>query len=151
MRHRLFTYLVAGLFLVCAAQAQTARPYLFATAAASTPPDGPPFPISVDVTLENRGQADSAPGNLELVMKPLVSSASKPKSETVTMWDPVSQSQPISALKPGEKKLLHFTTSYQCNAAFKNRTGSFKATNIAAAGADVTVTMTTTVKELPQK
>ena len=44
------------------------------------------------------------------------------------------------------EKVFHFTTNYQCNAAFKNRTGSFKATNIAAAGADVTAI----VKETPQ-
>lgn len=151
-RYFLSTFLLAGLIAACVVQAQTTpRAYLFATAAASTPPDGPPYPIAIDVTVENRGQVDSAPGNLELVTKPSVTSANKPKSDTLTMWDPVSQFQPVGALKPGEKKVLHFNTNYQCNAAFKNRTGSFKATNIAAAGADVTVTMTTTVKELPPK
>ena len=150
MRFSHYSFFVALVFLGLA-QAQTApRAYVSATAAASTPPDGPPFPISVDVTVENRGQADSAPGSLELVLKPVVSSANKPKSDTLTMWDPISQTQTVSALKPGEKKVFHFTTNYQCNAAFKNRTGSFKATNIAAAGADVTVTMAATVKETPQ-
>lgn len=121
---RLFFFVGAVLVLRCAVGAQpAARAYLVAVAAASTPPDGPPFPISVDVTVENRGQAESASGNLELVLKPAVSSASKPKGDTPTMWDPVSQSQPLSALKPGERKVFHFTTSYQCNAAFKNRTG----------------------------
>ncbi|ODT57971.1 hypothetical protein ABS71_19190 [bacterium SCN 62-11] len=128
-----------------------ARPYISATAAASTPPDGPPYPISIDVTVENRGQAESAPSSLELVTKPSVTAANKPKSDTLTMWDPISQTQPIGALKPGERKVLHFTTIYQCNAAFKNRTGSFKATNIAAAGADVTVNTTVIVKEAPPK
>ncbi len=149
-RFRLFTLimvvLIAGL-----GNTQPGRSYLAATAAASTPPDGPPFPISIDVTVENRGQTDSLPGNLELVTKPSVTAANKPKSDTLTMWDPVSQFQPVGALKPGEKKVIHFTTNYQCNAAFKNRTGSFKATNIAAAGADVTVNMTAIVKEAPQK
>lgn len=128
-----------------------ARPYVSATAAASTPPDGPPYPISIDVTVENRGQTESVPGSLELITKPSVTAANKPKSDTLTMWDPISQTQPIGALKPGERKVLHFTTNYQCNAAFKNRTGSFKATNIAAAGADVTVNMTVIVKEAPPK
>ena len=136
------------LVVACLADAQpTPRAYLFATAAASTPPAGPPYPIVVDVTVENRGQADSMPANLELVTKPSVTSDNKPKRDVLTMWDPVSQSQPIGALKPGVKKVLHFTTQYECNAAFKNRTGSFKATNIAPAGADVTVTMITTMKE----
>jgi|JI10StandDraft_1071094.scaffolds.fasta_scaffold149794_5 hypothetical protein len=151
-RFRLFTLIVAVLVSAGLGNAQPgARPNLSATAAASTPPDGPPYPITIDVTVENRGQTDSAPGNLELITKPSVTGANKPKSDTLTMWDPVSQTQPVGALKPGEKKVLHFTTNYQCNAAFKNRTGSFKATNIAAAGADVTVTMTATVKEVPPK
>lgn len=143
---------VVVLIVACVAGAQTTpRAYLVTTAAASTPPNGPPFPIFIDVTVENRGQADSLPGNLELVTKPSVTSTNKPKSDTLTMWDPVTQIQPVGALKPGEKKVLHFTTQYECNAAFKNRTGSFKATNIAAAGADVTVIMTTTVREQPPK
>ncbi len=151
MKHfRLFT-LIAVVLVAGLGNAQPGRANLAATAAASTPPDGPPFPISIDVTVENRGQTESLPGNLELVTKPSVTAANKPKSDTLTMWDPVSQFQSVGALKPGEKKVFHFTTNYQCNAAFKNRTGSFKATNIAAAGADVTVNMTATVKEAPQK
>ncbi len=69
MKHfRLFT-LIAVVLVAGLGNAQPGRANLAATAAASTPPDGPPFPISIDVTVENRGQTESLPGNLELVTK----------------------------------------------------------------------------------
>jgi hypothetical protein len=132
------------------AQAQPApRPNLFVTAAASTPQNKTPYTISVEVTVENRGQADSPAGDLELVLKPSGSSANKPKSNVPTMWDPVNQSQPVPALKPGEKKVVTFSTPYSANSAFKNRTGSFKANNIEPTGGDTTVTMSTNVRPAP--
>ncbi|MFN8609081.1 MAG: hypothetical protein U0931_16215 [Vulcanimicrobiota bacterium] len=146
-RRHIFTLLCSALAGAWLAQAQPApRPNLFVSAAASTPQDRTPYRISVDVTVENRGQADAPAGNLELVLKPSGSSASKPKSDTPTMWDPVVQAQPIEALKPGAKKVIHFETPYSANSAFKNRSGSFKCNNIDATGGDVTVTMTTAVK-----
>lgn len=129
------------------AQAQpTPRPNLFVTASASTPQNKTPYTISVEVTVENRGQADSPAGNLELLLKPAGTSANKPKSDVPTMADPVSQAQPLPPLKPGEKKVVTFGTPYSANSAFRNRTGSFKANNIDPTGGDTTVTMTATVR-----
>ncbi|MBS2035894.1 hypothetical protein JST97_12975 [bacterium] len=146
-RRHLFTLLCTALAGGWLAQAQPSpRPNLFVSAAASTPQDRTPYTISVDVTVENRGQADSPAGNLELVLKPAGSSANKPKSDGPTMWDPVVEAQPIEPLKPGAKKVIHFSTPYSANSAFKNRTGSFKCNNIEATGGDVTVTMTATIK-----
>ncbi|MBX3169404.1 MAG: hypothetical protein KF760_18535 [Candidatus Eremiobacteraeota bacterium] len=148
MKRRLFLPLI-GVALLGGwlAQAQpTPRPNLFITASASTPQSRTPYTISVEVTVENRGQADSTAGNLELVLKPSGSSANKPKSDVPTMWDPFSQAEPLPALKPGEKKVVNFGTPYAANSAFRNRTGSFKANNIDPTGGDTTVTMTVTVR-----
>jgi len=146
-RRLLFPLIAVALTGAWLAQAQPgARPNVFITASASTPQNRTPYTISVDVTLENRGQGDSGAGTLELVLKPQGSSANKPKSDTATMWDPVSQSQPMPPLKPGEKKVVQFNTPYSANSAFKNRTGSFKCNNIDPTGGDTTVTMTATLK-----
>ncbi len=129
------------------AQAQpAARPNLFVTASASTPQNATPYTISVEVTVENRGQAESPAANLELVLKPAGTSANKPKSNVPTMWDPVTDGQAVPALKPGEKKVFSFRTPYSANSSFKNRTGSFKANNIDATGGDTTVSITATVR-----
>jgi hypothetical protein len=146
-RRHLFTLLWTALASGWLAQAQpVARPNLFISAAASTPQDRTPYTISVDVTVENRGQAEAPAGSLELTLKPAGSSANKPKSTAPTMWDPVVQAQPIESLKPGAKKLIHFNTPYSANGSFKNRSGSFKCNNIDPTGGDVTVTMTATIK-----
>ena len=145
-RRSLFT--VVGLALVGAGlvQAQpTPRPNLFVSAAASTPRDAP-FVITVDVTVENRGQADSKEANLELLFKPQAAMGSKPKSDVPTMFDPVTQAQPLPALKPGEKKSFSFRTNYQANSSFKNRSGSFKANNIDPTGGDPTIQLTATIR-----
>lgn len=146
-RRLLFPLIAVALTGAWLAQAQpTPRPNLFITASASTPQNRTPYTISVEVTVENRGQADSAAGNLELILKPQGSAANKPKSDTATMWDPVNQAQPMTALKPGEKKVVQFSTPYSANSAFRNRSGSFKCNNIDPTGGDTTVTMTATLK-----
>ncbi len=147
MNRRLFLPLLGVALLGgLLAQAQpTPRANLFITASASTPKDAP-YSISVEVTVENRGQADSPAGNLELVLKPAGSSAGKPKSDVPTMTDPVSQAQPLPPLKPGEKKMFSFGTPYSASSSFRNRTGSFKANNIGPTGSDTTVTMTVTAR-----
>lgn len=148
MNRRLFLPLL-GVALVggLLAQAQpTPRANVFITASASTPQNQTPYRITVEVTVENRGQADSTAGNLELVLKPAGTSANKPKSNVPTMFDPLSQAQPLPVLKPGEKKVLTFGTPYVANSAFRNRTGSFKAHNIDPTGGDTTVTMTVTAR-----
>lgn len=147
-RRHLFTLLCTALAGGMLAQAQPGgRPNLFVSASASTPQDRTPYTISVDVTVENRGQADGPAGSLELTLKPSGSAANKPKGDgSPTMWDPVVQSQPLEALKPGTKKVIHFNTPYSANSAFKNRSGSFKCNNIDATGGDVTVTMSAAVK-----
>ena len=96
--------------------------------------------------MENRGQADSKDANLELLLKPQGALGSRPKSDVPTMFDPVSQAQPLPALKPGEKKTFSFSTPYQANSSFKNRTGSFKANNVDPTGGDTTISMTTAIR-----
>ena len=148
MKRRLFFPLIAAALAgAWLAQAQPApRANVFITAAASTPQNKTPYTISVEVTVENRGQADSNAGNLELILKPQGSTANKPTSSVPTMWDPVSQSQPLPVLKPGEKKVLQFGTPYASSSSFRNRSGSFKVSNIDPTGGDVTVTMTATLR-----
>lgn len=147
MKRRLFFPLIAAALAGALAQAQPGpRPNVFITASASTAQNRTPYTVSVEVTVENRGQAESPAGNLELVLKPQVSSANKPKSDTATMWDPVNQGQPLAPLKPGEKKVITFNTPYSANSAFRNRTGSFKCNNIDPTGGDTTITITATFR-----
>lgn len=113
---------------------------LLLQATASTPPDFP-FKVTVEVVAENRGQAPSEAGDLQLTLRPQVSRGSKPKSDVPTMWDPVTESQPLPALQPGERKVLTFETPFQARNSFKNARSSFKANNIDATQADVSVQM----------
>lgn len=113
---------------------------LLLQATASTP-SAFPYRITVEVVAENRGQAASEAGSVELTLKPQVSRGSKPKSDVPTMWDPVSESQPLPALQPGERKVLTFETPFQARNSFKNARSSFKANNIDATQADVSVQM----------
>lgn len=109
-------------------------------ATASTPSNFP-YRIGVEVVAENRGQAASEAGKLELTLRPQVSRGSRPKSDVPTMWDPVVESQDLPALQPGERKVFTFETPFQARNSFKNARSSFKANNIDATQADVSVQM----------
>lgn len=145
-RRGVLAVLLVGLTGAWWAQAQTApRANLLVMATASTPRDFP-YQVTVEVVAENRGQAASPEGQLELTLRPQAPRSSRPKSDVPTMWDPVVEAQPLPALQPGEKKVFTFNTPYQSRNSFKSARGSFKANNIEATQADVTVQMSTRVQ-----
>lgn len=146
-RRNLFTAVGVALMGGWLAQAQpTPRPNLTVQASASTPQNKTPYTISLDITVENRGQADSPDSTLQVVLKPQGSSSNRPKSDVPTMFDPVTLSERVPALKPGEKKVFNLQTPYSANSAFRNRTGSFKANNVDPTGGDTTISVTTSVR-----
>jgi hypothetical protein len=142
--------LVAGLgwmFGVLLAQAQpgAGKPNLLVIDSASTPPNFP-YAVTVSVTVENRGQAASEAGTLDLTLTPRGTGRPKSRPGDLTMWDPVVSSQELPALPPGQKTTLTFSTPYQARNSFKSMRGSFKANNIEATGGDVTVGVTTRLR-----
>lgn len=142
--------LVVGLGWMCGillAQAQpgAGKPNLFITDSASTPSNFP-YAVTVSVTVENRGQAASEPGTLDLTLTPRGTGRPKSKPGDLTMWDPVVSSQEVPALPPGQKTTLTFGTPYQARNSFKSMRGSFKANNIEATGGDVSVGVSTRLR-----
>lgn len=147
MTRRAFVTIAGGLLIggwVASAQ-PTARPNLLVLAAATTETNFP-YKVTVNVDVENRGQAPSTDGNVQLVLKPQGAQGNRPKSDVPTMWDPVSEMKPVPALQPGEKKTVSFETQYYSGSSFKNRSGSFKARNVDPTGVEVTVTIQATLK-----
>ena len=125
---RPFTLL--GLALLAYLAQPSKKPALKYTALASTHPEGPPFPIWVEIFLKNASQSDSPPGILELQLQP-----------SPTSLSPHTLGAPLPILKPGEKETIFLLTHYRGHAPFEDRKGSFQAI-LEPDGAPFTVTMT---------
>ena len=140
-RRSIFTLLTVGCVSWLALAQPDAPPLLQTSGSASTSLNSP-YAISLEVIVENRGKGPSKDGMVEVTMKPQGAMGSRPKSSVPTMFDPLTDSQPLPALQPGEKKSFTFKTPYYCNSSFKNVRGSFKTSNIDPTGSDVSVGLT---------
>lgn len=147
MTRKCFLIWVAGLWMGSSwvLAETTARPNVLVRAVASTEANFP-YKVTVNVELENRGQAASPEGTVSVLMSPQGARGSRPKSDVPTMWDPMNETQPVPALQPGERKTIPIDTQYFSSSAFRGRTGSFKARNVDPTGVDVTVNFSVTLK-----
>ncbi|MBI3930338.1 MAG: hypothetical protein HY319_32680 [Armatimonadetes bacterium] len=115
-----------------------AQPNLVVNAAA-TAQGATSKPVTVEVTVENRGKEASQPKVLVLRFVPKVSAASKGSGQTLR--DPLELKQTVPEMNPGEKQVLQFKTPYDATSTFRNQKRPFKATNIDPTG-EVTVEFT---------
>ena len=144
MKRRSLLMLLTTACLGWGAIAQAQQPYMFTQCSASTSSGGI-YAVSVEVTVENRGKVPNKEGKVELVLTPHAP-IGRPKSDVPTMWDPVTDSQDLPVLQPGERKTYTFKTPYTCQNSFKNSRGSFKVSNVDPTGSDVSVTPKVNIK-----
>jgi len=103
-------------------------------------------PVIVDVVVENRGKEPSAPGNVELTLKPQVRGGQQKAAGGNSIWDPYVMNQQVPSLPPGQKQTLHFSTQFESKNTIKGQRGSFRASNIDPTGSDVGVDMKAVIK-----
>ena len=89
-------------------------------------------PVSILITVENKGDAPSTGGEVIVTCTPKVSSTMKGNGQSMT--DPMQLKGPVPALTPGQKLPLVVATPYESPSRMTGQRGSFRATNISPTG-----------------
>lgn len=89
-------------------------------------------PVSILVTVENKGDAPSAGGQVVVTFTPKVTPSQKGGGQT--MFDPIQVGGEVPALAPNGKQQLVIGTPYETQNRLSGQRGSFRASNISPTG-----------------
>lgn len=103
-------------------------------------------PISIVVTVENKGDAPSQPGQVVVTLTPKVPPAKKGSGQT--MFDPLMVKGEVPSLAPNQKLPLIIGTPYETRNRMSGQRGSFRVSNIDPTG-EVMVNFTAAFQAAP--
>jgi len=89
-------------------------------------------PVSILVTVENKGDAPSQPGQVVVTLTPKVTPSQKGSGQT--MFDPLQLRGEVPALQPNQKVPLVLATPYETRNRMSGQRGSFRVSNIDPTG-----------------
>ncbi len=121
-----------ALFLLLTASSALAAPNVVVSSVVADAKGDTRKPVSITVTVENKGDAASAGGLVVVTLTPKVSSTMKGNGQS--MSDPLQLQAEVPPLQPTQKVPLVLATPFDSPNRLSGQRGSFRATNISPTG-----------------